>query len=99
MKIDSNKIPENQGANRGAQNIQKNAGAEQKAPVEQTRKPGAGDTVDISARSKEIADMTAAVNQLPEVREQKVQEIKKTVDAGTYSMDPRKIAKAIIDEI
>jgi flagellar biosynthesis anti-sigma factor FlgM len=41
----------------------------------------------------------SAVNQLPEVREAKVREIKQRVDAGTYTVDPRRVAEKILKEI
>lgn len=57
------------------------------------------DNVDISYKSKQIADIRAAVNQLPDVRDSKVRDIKKSVDAGTYNIDPRKVADNILREI
>jgi len=38
----------------------------------------------------------SAVNGLPDVREARVQEIKKSVDAGTYTVDPRKVAEKML---
>lgn len=52
--------------------------------------------MDISGKSREIADIMAAINQLPDVRDARVQEIKQSVEAGTYTVDPRKIAERMI---
>jgi flagellar biosynthesis anti-sigma factor FlgM len=37
-----------------------------------------------------------AINQLPEVRDAKVRKIKMSVDAGTYIVDPRKVAEKMM---
>lgn len=99
MKIDSPKSPESQGVGQGAQNVQKTQSATPKDKAAETRKTNPSDTVDISPRSKEIADIMTSVNKLPEVREEKVQEIKQSVDAGTYTVDPRRVAEKILKEI
>jgi len=55
--------------------------------------------VDISNRSKEIADILSAINQLPDIRTDKVQEIQKSVEGGTYSVDSSKVADKILKNI
>jgi negative regulator of flagellin synthesis FlgM len=101
VKIDINKTPESQGQgqSRTAQNVQKTPAVAAKNSTTEVRKTNPGDKVDISTRSKEIADIMSAVNQLPDVRAAKVTEIKKSVDAGTYTVDPLKIAEKILKEI
>jgi len=102
MNINSQKPPEHQVPSRTtpqAQNTQKPSGAEHKEQVAQAKKTAPADRVQISDQSKQIADIMSAVNQLPDVRENKVQEIKKSVDAGTYTVDPRKIAESILKSI
>lgn len=99
MKIDANKPTEIQDQRRGAQNVQKSTGVEPKGKAADARKTSTGDTVDISHKSKEIADIMSAVNQLPDVRNSKVQEIKQRVETGTYTIDPRNVAEKILKEI
>jgi len=99
MKIDTHKTPENPGQNRTTQNIQNTHAAAPNSGAVGAKKTGPGDQVDISSQSKEIADIMAAVSQLPDVREAKVAEIKKSVEAGTYSIDPNKIAEKILKDI
>ena len=99
MKIDSPKSPESQGLSQGAQNIQKTPAVAPKDKAAEVKKTNPSDTVEISSRSKEIADIMSAVNQLPDVREGKVQEVKQSVDAGTYTVDPRRVAEKILKEI
>ena len=102
MKINSSNTPENQSTNRSAQgaaNVQKPADADQKNKVAQTKSAAPADRVNISGRSKEVADIMAQVNQLPDVREAKVQDIKQQVEAGTYKVDPQKVAESILKSI
>jgi flagellar biosynthesis anti-sigma factor FlgM len=102
MSINSSKPPESQGVNRPAQpaqNVPKAANVEPKgnaAPVQNTTPR---DPVDISSRSKEIADIMSAINQLPDVRTDKVQEVRKSIEAGTYSVDAGRIADKILKSI
>jgi len=56
----------------------------------------ASDRVDISNRSKEIQKAREAVEAVPEVRENKVNEIRKSVEEGTYNIKGEAIAKGII---
>jgi negative regulator of flagellin synthesis FlgM len=67
--------------------------------VEAAEKTGVADKVDLSGRAKEIADLVAIAKALPDVRTEKVTEIKERIDAGKYDANPAKIAKRMIDEI
>jgi negative regulator of flagellin synthesis FlgM len=96
MKISSTKPPENEGPDRGALNVRKAAAAGQKDRDGPVKKADLAGSVDIFDRSREIADIVSAVNQLPEVRDAKVREIKKSIDAGTYVVDSRKIAEKML---
>jgi negative regulator of flagellin synthesis FlgM len=99
MKITTQQPPENQNTNRGIQNVQKPAAKEQAEKAAPAKQPAPADKVDISGRSREISDLMASVNQLPDVRAQKVQEIKQQVDAGTYTIDPQKVAEKLLKDI
>jgi negative regulator of flagellin synthesis FlgM len=102
MNINSSKPPERQGPNQSAQhaqNVQKQAAADQKAKAAEAANANGADRVDISGRSKEIADIMSAVNELPEVRNDRVQEIKKSIEAGTYTVDSNKVAGSILKSI
>ncbi len=55
--------------------------------------------MDVSTKSKEIADIISAINQLPDIREKKGQAIKLRVDAGSYAIDPSKVAEKILKEL
>ncbi len=102
MNINSSKPPEAQGLKgtaQPAQNVPKPANVESKDNAAPAKNANPKDRVDISSRSKEIADIMSAVNQLPDVRTDKVQEIQKSVEAGTYSVDSSKVADKILKSI
>lgn len=54
--------------------------------------------VDLSTQAKDIQLAKNALSQLPDVREQKVQEIKSQVDSGKYNVSGEKIAGKMVGE-
>lgn len=55
-----------------------------------------GDRVELSGRSKEMAKAHEAVAAAPEVRQQKVQEIKESIASGQYEVNADKVAQKMI---
>ncbi len=54
--------------------------------------------VDLSTKAKDIQQAKNAVTSLPDVRQEKVQEIKAQVDKGTYDVNAGKIADKMMKE-
>jgi negative regulator of flagellin synthesis FlgM len=54
--------------------------------------------VDLSTKAKDIQQAKNALNSLPDVREEKVQEIKAQVEKGTYKVNAEKIADKMVKE-
>jgi negative regulator of flagellin synthesis FlgM len=54
--------------------------------------------VDLSTKAKDIQQAKNALTKLPDVREEKVQEIKTQVDKGTYNVNAGKIADKMVNE-
>jgi negative regulator of flagellin synthesis FlgM len=54
--------------------------------------------VDLSTRSKDLLQIKKTVSQLPEIREDKIQELKTQVEQGTYNINGDKIAEKMIGE-
>ena len=46
-----------------------------------------------------LADIARRINLLPEVRESRIREIQFRIEAGLYSIDPRKIAERVLLEL
>ena len=56
------------------------------------------DRVELSPAAKEIRQAKMDMDSIPDVREEKVAEIKARIDNGTYTLDEEKIASKIIKE-
>ena len=53
--------------------------------------------MDISTRRRKIDGIMAAINLLPDVRYNKVREIKRRIEAGTYTVDSYKVAEKMLE--
>ncbi len=96
MKIYGNKFPESKEISHITQKVINTEG--QEGPTE-TGRIKASDKVEISLRGREVAELKSALNQIPEVRIDRVKEIKEAIEAGTYRIDPLKIAEKMCKEL
>jgi negative regulator of flagellin synthesis FlgM len=80
------------------QHYQRNANVGQSA--ERTAKPAAvpEEKVALSNQSKDLVNIKKAVDQLPEIREEKVREIRTQIEKGAYHIQSDKIAEKMINE-
>ena len=65
----------------------------QAAPVAVTT-----EKVDISSQAKDIQLAKTAINNLPDIREAKVQELKTQIEQGNYKIDSGKLAEKMVRE-
>jgi flagellar biosynthesis anti-sigma factor FlgM len=56
-----------------------------------------GDTLEISDKARELAKARQAVDSAPDVRSEKVADIKKRIEDGTYSVSPKILARKLLD--
>jgi len=54
--------------------------------------------VNLSTKARDIQQLREAVNQLPDVREDKVRALKDQVDRGAYDVNGQKIAEKMVSE-
>ena len=66
-----------------------------KAGTERPR--AASDSVEISDQSRELARARQAVEDAPEVRADKVADIKKRIEDGTYTVSPQVLARKLME--
>jgi len=59
----------------------------------------ATDTAKLSTDGSRIAGLTAAVNELPEIRQERVAALSEQVRSGTYRVSPEQTAEAIISHM
>jgi len=57
-----------------------------------------GDSVELSTEAKIMQEAVKALKALPDVREEKVEQIKQQIADGTYEIDSKKISKKMILE-
>lgn len=57
------------------------------------------DQVHLSGRAKELADLKQVIQQMPEIRTDKVERLKKSIREGTYKVDSFQVAGKILEEI
>lgn len=64
------------------------------------RRPAAeqSSTLEISEDARDLQVYLARLKELPEAREQLVEQIRRQIDAGTYRVDAARIARGIISE-
>jgi flagellar biosynthesis anti-sigma factor FlgM len=56
------------------------------------------DTVDLSTNANEISEMVQKINDFPDVREEKVAELKRRIASGTYRIMNEQAASRLIGE-
>ena len=98
MKIYGNKPPESQEINLNAQKVIR-PGPKDKTETPVTDRVKLTDRVEFSGGSKDVAKLMNAINQLPEVRTDKVRTVKEAIESGNYNIDPLKIAERLLSEL
>ncbi len=63
------------------------------------KKTGAKDRVDLSGRAREVEDLKAEIQNIPDVRKDRVEAVRKSVESGNYRIDPGKIAGKLLEEL
>lgn len=56
------------------------------------------DKVSLSGKAKEISELKGLIGELPDIRRDKVDDIQKAIDTGTYNFDTVKLAQKILEE-
>ena len=54
--------------------------------------------VDLSTKARDVQTIKNALTGIPDIREEKIQELKNRIDAGTYNVSGEKIAGKIVGE-
>jgi len=62
------------------------------------------DRIELSVRSREILHLDELIRSIPDVREQRVEQVRQAIESGTYNVSAEKVAERIlggslIDEI
>lgn len=79
----------------GVYNRQKDVKRAQKAEKSETKK----DAVSISGTAKDLQTIQKALNQVPDIRHEKVENLEKKYNTGSYNPEGRDIAQKIIESV
>ena len=60
---------------------------------------GQRDKISLSGKAQEINELKALINELPDIRIDKVEQLKKAIDTGFYNIDSYKVAEKMLEEI
>lgn len=99
MKINGRKPPQGAQPGRSAPTVKGAGGSEKTEKAAPVAPATPADKVQISDGATSAADMLAVIDKLPEIREQKVQDVKQAVDSGTYEINPEKVAEKMLKEM
>ena len=102
MKVGNNIAPNPQLIEKAKNSERSNetSGPASKAGMDPAQSLGGrgGATVEISDRAKLMKQATDVVKSSPDVRKEKVQALKKSIQDGTYRVDSSAIAERLVDE-
>ena len=96
MKIHGNNPLEGKDLINKVREANKRQDAEKKDDTKKTE--GNNDKISLSGKAKEMGDLKKLIHELPEIRTDKIEDLKRSIDNGTYTVDPLKIAGKIIEE-
>ncbi len=97
MKIQGTNPVEGQDVYNRVKDINKNHDTEQRDNA--NKADDSRDRITLSGKAKEINELKSLINQMPEIRTDRIESIKKAIDAGTYNVDLLNVAKKILEEI
>lgn len=83
----------------GVNNILNNYNTQKVTQTDNKKKVKGKDVFDISSTAKEYQIAKKALSQNPDIREDKVQDIKRRIETGNYNINAQEIADKIVDKI
>ncbi len=97
MKIQGHNPIEGQELLNRAKDVNKNRDAEQKDNA--NKSDDSKDKITVSGKAKEINELKGLLNDLPDIRTDRVDAIKKAIDSGNYNVDAKNVASKILEEM
>jgi flagellar biosynthesis anti-sigma factor FlgM len=78
--------------------IQQNRMRQQEMDAADTVQRGVGDRVQLSSRAKEMQQAVNGMTQTEEMRDEKVRQVKMSIDQGTYKVNAGQVATDMLKE-
>ena len=97
MKIEGSRPPETQDTQLRTQKLGRQEAVS--SSDQGTTNVAQADQVSISGRTKEIDSLKEVINQMPEVRVDKIEALRNSIQDGTYKVNSEGIAGKILEEI
>ena len=97
MKIYGGKPPEGQDVYLRTQKLQGKDATGKSEQLQGSKR--VADRVEVSGKAKEINEMKAEIQKLPEVRTDRIETIRQAIESGTYGIDPEKILSKMLEEL
>ncbi len=96
MKVEGNRPPENQEVHLRTPK----SGKQETAPgiSEKPQRISQSDQVHLSGKAKELDELKQIIQQMPEIRTDKVEALKKAIQEGSYQVDSLKVAGKMLEE-
>jgi negative regulator of flagellin synthesis FlgM len=83
------------GSNANVQRIESPQQSERTQKSDEGRNPDA-DRLELSVKSREISHLDELVRSTPDIREMRIEQVRRDIEAGTYNVKAEKIAEKII---
>jgi len=84
------------GGGRGIPPRSEPSGAGEARPADEAER-GTGDRIELSPLARDVARLAGTAEALPDVRPERVAALRSAVDSGTYRVDARALARALVD--
>ncbi len=97
MKIQGSRPPESQDVQLRTQKLGKQEPAA--GSNESSQRINPSDQVNLSGKAKELAELKQVIQEMPEIRTDKVEALKKSIQEGSYKVDSFKVAGKILEEM
>ncbi len=96
MRVDANSLIEDKRVYNRTNEIEKNNNRGKNKESQQTESDR--DKVSLSGKANEINDLKSIINDLPDIRRDRIDSVKNAIDTGSYNFDSLKIAQKILEE-
>ena len=97
MQIIGNNPIDGQSLYNKIKEINKNHDAEQQDNA--NKSDDSRDRITVSGKAKEINEIKSLLSNYPDIRMDRVDALKKAIDAGSYNIDSMAVAKKMLEEI
>lgn len=97
MKIDPNLQPIGNLQSDAVQNA-KTSRAQESTSEDRTAQLDGSDTVQVSSQFAQVQQLTSRLQQLPDIRTDRVAALRERIHQGTYNPDPAAVASALLND-